>query len=119
MLSIGALAARAGVTTRALRYYGEQGLLPASRTVGGQRRYPENAIKRVRTIQELFAAGLSSRTIAVLLPCVDSHSISDETVDMLFAERARIEQQIRDLHTSLHHLDEVIVIATVPGACRD
>ncbi|WP_306212553.1 MerR family transcriptional regulator [Actinoplanes sp. RD1] len=119
MLAIGDLAARAGVTTRALRYYGQQGLLPAARTGGGQRRYPDAALDRVRLIQDLFAAGLPSRVIGVLLLCVDTKSIDDETVDLLHEKRERMVRQIQELTASLERLDDIIHIATTPGACRD
>ncbi|MGH3319759.1 MAG: MerR family transcriptional regulator [Streptosporangiaceae bacterium] len=42
----------------------------ADRTPGGQRDYPDTAIDRVIHIQELFAAGLHSKKIAQLLPCM-------------------------------------------------
>lgn len=70
-MRIGELAARAQVSTRALRYYEEQGILPASRTPSGQRVYGESAVVRVRLIQHLYSAGRASRTIALILPCVD------------------------------------------------
>lgn len=59
-MRIGELSARTGVSIRSLRYYDDQGLLPAERTSGGHRAYPEAAIDRVIRIQELFAAGLNS-----------------------------------------------------------
>ena len=69
-MRIGELAARSGVSPRSLRYYEEQGLLVPTRTPGGHREYPEAASDRVIRIQELYAAGLSSRKIAGLLPCL-------------------------------------------------
>ncbi|MEK8227594.1 MerR family transcriptional regulator [Oerskovia sp. M15] len=75
-MRIGEVAHRAGVSTRALRYYEEQGLLTSSRTPSGQRSYPESAVERVQLIQQFFTAGLSSRTILQLLPCVDSGASS-------------------------------------------
>jgi DNA-binding transcriptional MerR regulator len=69
-MRIGELARQTGVSERSLRYYEQQGLLAADRTPGGQREYPERAVDRVIRIQELFAAGLHSKRIARLLPCV-------------------------------------------------
>jgi len=73
-MRIGELASRTGVSVRSLRYYEEQGLLSSSRSASGQRHYTEGEVERVAFIQALYAAGLSSRTIAELLPCVDTPS---------------------------------------------
>lgn len=69
LLSIGAAAARAGVTERALRYYQELGLLnPSGRTKGGMRRYSEADLQRVARIRELQTLlGLNLDEIAVVL----------------------------------------------------
>ncbi|MBT0769907.1 MerR family transcriptional regulator [Kineosporia sp. J2-2] len=118
-MRIGDLAARTGVTTRALRYYEEQGLLSPARSASGQRHYPQSAASRVQLIQYLFAAGLPSRAIAVLLPTVDTRTMNDEVLGMLRAERERIDRQINALTESRALLDDVIHIATTPGACTD
>ncbi|MFI2278110.1 MULTISPECIES: MerR family transcriptional regulator [Catenuloplanes] len=118
-MRIGDLAARTGVSTRALRYYEEQGLLPAARTGGGQRLYPEAAVDRVGLIQGLFAAGLSSRSLTVLLPCVDAREATDEAVTLLRTERDRIDRQIEELAATRDRLSEVIVACTTatPATC--
>jgi DNA-binding transcriptional MerR regulator len=59
MLTIGELAGRAGVTTSALRYYEELGLLPAPARVSGQRRYPESAARLVAAILLCSDAGFT------------------------------------------------------------
>ncbi|RKN35173.1 MerR family DNA-binding transcriptional regulator [Streptomyces hoynatensis] len=59
MLTIGELARRAGVTTSALRYYEEVGLLPPPVRVSGQRRYPESAARVVGTILLYSDAGFT------------------------------------------------------------
>lgn len=69
-MRIGELATRTGVSVRALRYYEEHDLLAAERSPSGQRLYAQDAVDRVLLIQQLYAAGLSSRTIVELLPCV-------------------------------------------------
>jgi DNA-binding transcriptional MerR regulator len=60
-MRIGEVAERAGVSVRALRYYEEQGLVLAGRGPGGHRQYPESAVERVKFIQLLYAAGLTSK----------------------------------------------------------
>jgi DNA-binding transcriptional MerR regulator len=105
---IGEVAARAGVSVRALRYYEEQGLLPAERSPRGQRRYADNAVDRVRLIQQLYAAGLPSRTILDLLPCVDAGVSTPESFARLASERDRIDRQITDLVATRDRLDAVI-----------
>ena len=53
-MRIGEAAARAGVSTRTLRYYQELGLLtPAATTAGGARRYSDADIARVQRILHL------------------------------------------------------------------
>jgi DNA-binding transcriptional MerR regulator len=119
---IGELARRTGVSERSLRYYEQQGLLAADRTPGGQRDYPEQAVDRVIRIQELFAAGLHSKKIARLLPCMrdsdggPSRIATPALVSELVGERARIEQMMSELANSRDVLDEVIRAAgEAPG----
>jgi DNA-binding transcriptional MerR regulator len=111
---IGDVAAQAGVSTRALRYYEQQGLLPADRTASGQRVYAPAAVERVQLIQLLFAAGLSSRSIVQLLPGVDAGHASEEALDLLRRERDRITASMADLAQARLHLDEVIEVSLHP-----
>lgn len=69
LLSIGAAAAQAGVTERALRYYQELGLLnPSGHTKGGMRRYSQADLDRVARIRELqVLLGLNLDEIAGVL----------------------------------------------------
>ncbi|SFO34076.1 DNA-binding transcriptional regulator, MerR family [Actinomadura madurae] len=113
-MRIGELAKRTGVSERSLRYYEQQGLLAPDRTPGGHRDYPERAVDRVIRIQELFAAGLSSKKIARLLPCMrdadggPSEIATPKLVTDLTAERDRIDRMITELANSRDVLDEVI-----------
>lgn len=54
LLRIGAAATAGGVTTRTLRYYEQRGLLqPSAYTGGGERRYTEDDVARLRRVREL------------------------------------------------------------------
>ncbi|MEU7482030.1 MerR family transcriptional regulator [Lentzea sp. NPDC042327] len=113
-MRIGELARRTGVSERSLRYYEQQGLLAPTRTAGGHREYPDGAVDRVVRIQELFAAGLSSRKVFSLLPCLrdadggPSEVATPRLVAELEDERARIDRMIADLRTTRAVLDDVI-----------
>jgi DNA-binding transcriptional MerR regulator len=117
-MRIGELARRTGVSERSLRYYEQQGLLAAGRTSGGQREYPEQAVDRVIRIQELFAAGLHSKKIARLLPCIrdaDGGPADIATPALaaeLTSERDRIDRMITELINSREVLNQVIDVAS-------
>ncbi len=58
-LTIGALSDRTGVAASALRFYEAQGLIAATRSAGGQRRYARSTIRRVSFIRVAQQVGLS------------------------------------------------------------
>ncbi|MEU1729016.1 MerR family transcriptional regulator [Nonomuraea sp. NPDC005692] len=117
-MRIGELARRSGVSERSLRYYEAQGLLRAERTPGGHRDYGEWAVDRVVRIQMLYAAGLNSKKIAQLLPCMrdadgrPNEIATPKLVRELTAQRDRIDHMITDLIRSREVLDEVIDTAS-------
>ena len=69
LLGIGAAAAAAGVSERALRYYQQLGLIvPSCTTPGGLRRYSAENLARVARIRELQTLlGLNLDEIAIVL----------------------------------------------------
>jgi MerR family transcriptional regulator, repressor of the yfmOP operon len=73
LLGIGAAAAKAGVSQRALRYYQQLGLItPCASTPGGLRRYSEDDLARVARIRQLQALlGLNLDEIALVLRSED------------------------------------------------
>ncbi|MEZ0494581.1 MerR family transcriptional regulator [Kineococcus sp. TBRC 1896] len=120
-MRIGEVAKRSGVSVRALRYYEEQGLLQSERSPGGQRHYPDSAVERVRFIQNLYAAGLASKAVLRILPCMDHGILTDEMQDRLLAERERVQAQLEELTATRDKLDDVIragqAYRAYPSAC--
>ncbi len=110
-MRIGEVAVRSGVSTRALRYYEEQQLLSAQRSDSGQRHYPHEVVERVRLIQRLYSAGLNSKAIAELLPCVHTGVATPAMLERLSVERDRIDRQIEDLTDARDRLGKVIDVA--------
>ena len=110
-MRIGELASRVGVSVRALRYYEEQDLLASVRSPSGQRQYPDSAVDRVQLIQQLYSAGLPSRAIVELLPCVETGDVTPALLDRLSAERNRIDAQVSTLVKTRDRLDAIITTA--------
>ncbi|WP_193106072.1 MerR family transcriptional regulator [Brachybacterium sp. FME24] len=108
-MRIGELAGATGVSARSLRYYESQGLIRSERTGSGWRIFPASTVDRVILIQRLFAAGLCSRVIEPLLPCLEA-SPPDRTssLDTLLAREAtRLETGVRDLERQLEVLQDL------------
>jgi len=108
---IGEVAAQAGVSVRALRYYEQQGLLHPTRNAGGQRQYPSGAVEQVRLIQRLYSSGLPSRTIRQVLPFADVSEVPPELLELLGSERDRLDRQMTDLRDRRDRLQDCIAQA--------
>jgi MerR family redox-sensitive transcriptional activator SoxR len=59
ILTIGEVALRSGVATSALRYYEREGLVRATRSDGGQRRYEREVLRRIAFIRVAQRVGLT------------------------------------------------------------
>ncbi|GAA1594461.1 MerR family transcriptional regulator [Kribbella hippodromi] len=116
-MRIGELSRLTGASRRLLRYYEEQGLIVPDRSANGYREYDDRYVDRVQQIQGLLAAGLPTRIIKQILPCLDkprSIHFPDATPEMLTVltdERdklsARIDVLIRNRDAMSEYLTEV------------
>ncbi len=118
---IGNLSRRTGVSQRLLRYYEEQGLLKPRRRSSGYREYDEEDVRTVRSIRTLLGAGLGTRTIAELLPCMvhDGQGLAPACSGMmsdLRRERERIDSALADLMAARAALDTIIAATPPPAA---
>ena len=59
LLTVGEVAHRSGMAASALRYYEREGLIAATRTSGGQRRYERGELRRLAFIRAARNVGLS------------------------------------------------------------
>ncbi|MEV6637838.1 MerR family transcriptional regulator [Actinoplanes sp. NPDC051470] len=112
-MRIGELSKRTGVSPRSLRYYEDQGLLASARSDAGQRHYSDADVERVALIRQLFDAGMSSRVIASVLPCVDTPTdpaITESAFVTMTRERERIDADIAHLFQTRDALDVLIGI---------
>ena len=110
-MRIGELSKATGVSSRALRYYEQQGLLLSERRPNGYREYAPESIEVVEFIQDLFHAGLSSDVVREILPCARAgHPRGDcgelltrvrQVRDELIRQEQRIAERRRRLDTYL------------------
>jgi DNA-binding transcriptional MerR regulator len=112
------MVARTGVSERLLRYYEDQGLVRPERLPSGYREYAEDDVELVGRIRTLLAAGLSTATIAQVLPCVTEklEPTCPVLIDQLQQERDRITASITALQVSRQILDTVLAKAPSPTA---
>ncbi|MGW7248088.1 MerR family transcriptional regulator [Streptomyces decoyicus] len=102
-MRIGELSDRTGTPRRLLRYYEEQGLIAAGRSANGYRDYDERFVDRVLQIRGLLNAGLPTRIIKQILPCLDKPraiyfpDATPEMIATLTHERDRMTDRIRCL----------------------
>ncbi|MCL3994684.1 MerR family transcriptional regulator [Streptomyces lavenduligriseus] len=114
-MRIGELSRRTDVSVRLLRYYEEQGLLHPVRRPSGYREYQEDDVRTVHNIRTLLGAGLSTRTIAALLPCMvdDGQMLAPAcsgTLSGLQRERERIDRAVADLQAARAALDTLMTV---------
>ena len=99
LLAIGEVAGRSGIAPSALRYYEQQGLIAASRTAGGARRYPRSVLRRLAIIRAGRNVGLTLpeiRTALATLPG-DRPPTADDWARLSEGWRARLDEQIAAL----------------------
>ncbi len=73
LLSIGAVAKRAGIATSALRFYEDEGLIHAERSPAGHRLYHADVLRRVAFILAAQRVGLSLAEIRDALATLPDH----------------------------------------------
>jgi len=96
-LTIGTFARAAGVNVETIRYYQRRGLLEEPlKPLGSHRRYPPEAVKRVRFIKRAQQLGFTLEEVTSLLTLEDGRSCR-ETRLLALQKLAVIETRIHDL----------------------
>jgi DNA-binding transcriptional MerR regulator len=119
-MRIGELAERTGASRRLLRYYEEQRLITSSRAPNGYREFGESHVHVVLQVKGLLDAGLPTRIIRQLLPCLDQSQtiyvpeVTPEMIVTLQCERARLSERIacltRNRDAIADYLDMVLSV---------
>lgn len=121
-MRIGELAEAAGTTTKTLRFYEAQGLLPeAARTQSGYRDYGTGAMARLDFIHRGQAAGLTLAQIKLVLDIRDNgHAPCEHVRDLLDHRLADIDAQLQHLAALRETIAELRAEAASvhPETCR-
>ncbi|HET9896593.1 MAG TPA: redox-sensitive transcriptional activator SoxR [Streptosporangiaceae bacterium] len=110
LLTVGEIARRSGFAESAVRYYEGLGLLTASRTSGGQRRFERSTLRRLAFIKAARHIGLSLDEVSAALaslPAQRTPTRADWT-RLSQSWRQRLDDQIRALEALRDGLDSCI-----------
>lgn len=127
-LTIGALAAAAGVGVETVRYYQRRGLMPVPPGGGGVRRYDAGALARLRFIRRAQALGFTLEEIGELLQLQDGtdrrsvRRIAQARLGQLQARIADMQGMARTLQHLIHECEHAAraprcpIIASIEAA---
>jgi MerR family transcriptional regulator/heat shock protein HspR len=102
----------AGVHPQTLRVYERRGLVDPSRTGGGNRRYSQRDIERLRRIQELTAAGLNLEGVRRVIELEADVATLRAEIDRVRAEaREALEKTHRHYRRDLVPVRSSVVVA--------
>jgi MerR family transcriptional regulator, redox-sensitive transcriptional activator SoxR len=109
-LSVGQVAARAGLATSAVRWYETQGLISSSRTAGGARRYPRSVLRRLAFVRAAQNVGLSLAEVRAALDTLPEGRTptARDWSRLSAAWRSRLDEQIAALTQLRDGLDSCI-----------
>jgi MerR family redox-sensitive transcriptional activator SoxR len=109
-LTIGELSERSGMTTSAIRYYEERGLVASRRTTGNQRRYPRATLRRLAFVRTAQRVGLTLEEIETALTTLPSNRTPTKAdwTRLSRAWRPRLDAQIAQLERLRDTLDSCI-----------
>lgn len=98
-LRIGELAAATGTTAPTIRYYEAIGLLPNPSRVGGQRRYHDDDVRRVKFIRRCRDFGFSVEQVGQIAELAQDDTRSClEARELAENHLAAIRAKLADLH---------------------
>ncbi|MER8046007.1 MerR family transcriptional regulator [Streptomyces sp. NPDC094032] len=109
-MRIGELALLTETSARSLRYYESEGLITPHREANGYRDYDPYLVERVLQIRGLLDAGLPTRIIKQVLPCLDAPRaihFADATPEMIATLEREGEKMTRRIDCLTRNRDAI------------
>ncbi len=110
-LQIGEVSKKSGISIDTIRYYEKEELLkPATRSGGGFRIYPPEAVDQLVFIRKAQEMGLTLKEIKKIMCCGDKglEPCCDLTVDLFTAKVNEFEEKIREIQGMKKKLKTVL-----------
>ena len=108
-MKIGELAAKAGVTNRAIRYYEELKLIKSDRLANNYREYTKDALDKVRFISRAKKLGFSIDECSSLISLFNNETRkSYEVRQLAISKNNKLKKQIKELKDLQKSLDWLI-----------
>lgn len=108
-MQIGEVARRAGLSTSAVRYYEQAGLLPAPARQSGRRVYSASVLDKLAVLQFARGCGLSVREVRELLaPLLHGSKVSARWQKLATRKIADIDESIARMQKMKEHLSEAL-----------
>jgi MerR family redox-sensitive transcriptional activator SoxR len=109
-LTVSEVAARSGYAPSALRYYEREGLIAATRTAGGQRRYSRSVLRRLAFIRAAGTVGLTLDEIRGELDRLPSNRTPTKADWQRISHhwRGRLDERLAALEELRERLDSCI-----------
>jgi MerR family redox-sensitive transcriptional activator SoxR len=110
LLTISEVSARSGFAASALRFYEDEGLIVATRTAGGQRRYQRSVLRRLAFIRAAGNVGLTLEDIRAELGRLPGNRTPTKTDWARITRhwRGRLDEQIAGLERLRDGLESCI-----------
>lgn len=110
LFTVSELAKRSGFAPSAIRFYEGQGLITATRTAGGQRRFERQMLRRLAFIRAARNVGLSLDEVAAALQKLPNgrNPTRADWARLSKGWRARLDDQIAGLIALRDNLDSCI-----------
>jgi MerR family redox-sensitive transcriptional activator SoxR len=110
LLSVSDVAHRSGFAPSAIRFYERQGLIEASRTAGGQRRFERSTLRRLAFIRAARNVGLTLDEVAAALALLPGNRTPTRAdwATLTTQWRKRLDDQIHGLMALRDGLDSCI-----------
>ncbi|MGQ7297586.1 MerR family transcriptional regulator [Quadrisphaera sp. KR29] len=116
LMTVGEMAERVALSHRTVRYYDDEGLLPARRSPGNYRLYGEDALAKMLTIRRLKPLGFTldeMREVLALLDAASAPSAADdpeqpERLQRLVALEADVRRRRDKLVEQLAGADDLL-----------
>lgn len=110
LLTVGEVAARAGVAVSALHFYEEKKLIQSVRTGGNQRRYPRSVLRLVAVIKAAQRVGIPLAEIERTLSSLPDGRVPNATdwARLSAGWKDTLDRRIEELTALRDHLDGCI-----------